>query len=376
MVSAWLKNSRTEYMKLAKKVSERKKSGAAPMAMTALQKWKLDTFSFLKEHKRIKQETVQMGIPGSSEAIMTSDLDSDDSNGSEHSHMSSTSSLTRASSQISLAAEAQTDTRPGASRDAKVFMPPRMPLAKPRNKRRLRESKEEAADSKSSIDFLSKVLHDNTQTMSATLSDLKDDNTGVRSSFMSYLRNEVQELTEPQWNKFKAQCNSMIYKFSEERQLNTSGVTTFQYQAQTTPHNYPTTQMGYSFVGDILSAPAPAPSQLQYRRPQFQQMNNPPTPQRHAYIPPISLPELSLNNAGPSFGGMATPVRGMSLPNSNLNTPQLPRLTTATATASTTAISDALGALVGETIGPIDAEGNASDTTVDVENSAHNSDEA
>merc|ERR1711893_270377 len=108
MVSAWLKNCRTEFFKLDKKISTKKKSGAGALALTNLQKWRLETFDFLKEHKRMKEETRQMGMFGSTNAIVLSDHPSD-SDDSEYSQMSSTSSLTRASSQMNLSAEGHPD---------------------------------------------------------------------------------------------------------------------------------------------------------------------------------------------------------------------------------------------------------------------------
>ena len=50
MVTCWLKNRRTEYMKLTKKISDRKKSGAPALKMTAFQKWIMETLDFLKRH--------------------------------------------------------------------------------------------------------------------------------------------------------------------------------------------------------------------------------------------------------------------------------------------------------------------------------------
>ena len=368
MITAWMKNSRTEYVKITNKI--KKKPASQIPKLTALQSWRLETFAFLKEHIRIKDEAKD-----SADAVM-SDNASDDSDGSAQSQRSSISSLTNASSQMNLSADVHSDAVPGTS--SAVFVPP----AKAKSKKRLRASRDElaAAQSESSLNMLSKVLYDNTNTMSDTLNDLKEDQSDVRSSYLNYLKTEVKDMTETQWLQFKRQCNTSINRFTEERQLSTSGVSTFQYPAQTTPHNpYTTTmmstsQMPYSYQGDMASAPLP-PQYMQFR-PRLPSFNPPPAPQRHV-IPPLSpVPDLSTIRA--TIAGMATPVRGgVSLPNSNLNTPTYPHMTTATATTTatttpTSAMVDELGQLVSSAIGVLDKDGNVSD--VDVTNSAHNSD--
>ena len=364
MITAWMKNSRTEYVKITNKI--KKKPASQIPKLTALQSWRLETFAFLKEHIRIKDEAKD-----SADAVM-SDNASDDSDGSAQSQRSSISSLTNASSQMNLSADVHSDAVPGTS--AAVFVPP----AKAKSKKRLRASRDElaAAQSESSLNMLSKVLYDNTNTMSDTLNDLKEDQSDVRSSYLNYLKTEVKDMTETQWLQFKRQCNTSINRFTEERQLSTSGVSTFQYPAQTTPHNpYTTTQvstsqMPYSYQGDMASAPLP-PHHMQFRT-QLPPFNPPPPPQRHVYPPLSPVPDLRA-----SMIAMATPVRGgMSLPNSNLNTPTYPHMTTATATTTATTPTSAmvaeLGKLVSNAISVLDKDENVSD--VDVTNSAHNSD--
>ena len=328
-VTAWIKNSRTEYMKILKKVSDNKKSGSGILSLTPLQNWRLETFEFLKEHKRIKEETRQMGMPGPANALVISSSDSDDSGESVYSQRSSTSSLTRASSKMNLAAEAHLDTRPGTTKESKVFIPPNVPLGKPKSKKRLRESRgDTSSDSKSNLSFLSKVLYDNTNTMSETLSDLKEDNSDVRSSYMRYLKTEVNDLTEPQWIKFKRVCNTHIQQFIEERESSAFGVYTSPYSAQTTPqYSHSTSQM----------PTAPLPPQYSQYRPQMPPFI-PHRPQRPVYPPAY------------------------------------PRLTTATATTPTTAIVEAMKTIVDPNISDFDNGGHASDTTVELNNSSYNSD--
>ena len=377
MVQAWMKNSRTEYIKLLNRIKTKKSSGSGQVILTSLQSWRLASFAFLKAHRRIKEETEQMGMGGA--ALVPSETGSSDSEGSTHSQMSSTASLTHASSQLALDGYG-IDNRPGTSGHTKFFVPPGVPLSKPKSKKRPRASKDEdSGEVDTHMNLLTKVLYDNTNTMADTISDLKEDHSSVRVSFLNYLKNEVQDFTDDQFKRFKKECNTAIQKFADERDMATSGVSTFQHSAQTTPHD---TYSAYSFVQDISSAPHPPPFRQyhpQFHNPQYNPMfNNPPNPQRHRFhLADVPIP------ASPSMTPLATPARPYRPPNPmeniNLNTPNLQYTSTETTTAATTTTQSGqplvdLRNLVMTTIGNDTAEGNVSDEAVDVTNSGHHSD--